>query len=119
MKTNYIEKQFVKKTPVPLQNLLEKVDDVDQTKENSLFMVQSKVLKHLALLDCREFDDSDITDDIAFLNERLIASIHDLRWAEVGQRAEVAGRAAPVGGVLPAFSKAQGVDFRKGHLQRR
>ena len=98
------------------------MDDVDQTKENSLFMVQSKVLKHLALLDCREFDDSDITDDIAFLNERLIASIHDLRWAEVvevGQRAEVAGRAAPVGSVLSAFLKAQGVDFRKGHLQRR
>ena len=47
-------------------------------------MVQCKVLKQLALLEGRKFDDPDIEEDISFLNETLQASVHDLRWVERG-----------------------------------
>ena len=42
-------------------------------------MVQCKVLKQLALLDARKFDDPDIEEDINFLNETLQSSVQDLR----------------------------------------
>lgn len=42
-------------------------------------MVQCKVLKQLQLLEGRKFDDPDITDDIQFLNDKLQASVQDLR----------------------------------------
>lgn len=43
-------------------------------------MVQSKVLKQLSILEQRKFDDEDIVEDIQFLNERLQASVQDLRY---------------------------------------
>jgi len=44
-------------------------------------MVQSKVLKQLSILEQRKFDDEDIVEDIQFLNERLQASVQDLRYS--------------------------------------
>jgi len=43
-------------------------------------MVQSKVLKQLSIFEQRKFDDEDIVEDIQFLNERLLASVQDLRY---------------------------------------
>jgi len=45
-------------------------------------MVQSKVLKQLSILEQRKFDDEDIVEDIQFLNERLQASVQDLRYSK-------------------------------------
>ena len=42
-------------------------------------MVQCKVLKQLQLLEGRKFEDPDIAEDIEFLNEKLEASVRDLR----------------------------------------
>ena len=42
-------------------------------------MVQCKVLKQLNILEQRKFDDEDIVADIAFLDEKLQASVQDLR----------------------------------------
>lgn len=41
-------------------------------------MVQSKVLKHLDILQQRKFEDEDIQADIVFLSEKLQESIVDL-----------------------------------------
>lgn len=46
-------------------------------------MVQSKVLKQLSILEQRKFDDEDIVEDIQFLNERLQASVQDLRYSSI------------------------------------
>lgn len=43
-------------------------------------MVQCKVLKQLSILEQRKFDDEDIVADIEFLNEKLQASVQDLRF---------------------------------------
>jgi len=48
-------------------------------------MVQSKVLKQLSILEQRKFDDEDIVEDIQFLNERLQASVQDLRYSYRGK----------------------------------
>jgi len=45
-------------------------------------MVQSKVLKQLSIFEQRKFDDEDIVEDIQFLNERLQASVQDLRYSQ-------------------------------------
>lgn len=58
------------------RNLIEKQEDI--CKENCIAMVQSKVLKHLEILQQRKFEDEDITADITFLYERLQESILDL-----------------------------------------
>jgi V-type H+-transporting ATPase subunit H len=42
-------------------------------------MVQCKVLKQLSILEQRKFDDEDIAEDVEFLNEKLQASVQDLR----------------------------------------
>jgi V-type H+-transporting ATPase subunit H len=42
-------------------------------------MVQCKVLKQLQLLEGRKIDDPELVDDIQFLNEKLQASVQDLR----------------------------------------
>lgn len=36
------------------------------------------MLKQLAILEQRKFDDEDVTDDVQFLTERLQASVQDL-----------------------------------------
>nr|CAG4638370.1 EOG090X044C [Cyclestheria hislopi] len=60
------------------RNLIEKPEDEQIAKENSVAMVQAKVLKQLSILQQHKFDDEDITADIEFLNEKLQASIQDL-----------------------------------------
>lgn len=47
--------------------------------ENAMAMVQCKVLKQLELLEARKFDDTDIVEDVQFLNETLQANVQDLR----------------------------------------
>ena len=63
-----------------LQNLLEKPTEKDIVRDNALSMVQCKVLKQLALLEGRKFDDTDISEDIEYLNETLQANVQDLRY---------------------------------------
>ncbi|KAK2147227.1 hypothetical protein LSH36_563g03027 [Paralvinella palmiformis] len=60
------------------RNLLEKPSERETSTDNALAMVQCKVLKQLQLLEGRKFDDSDIEEDIEFLNETLQASVQDL-----------------------------------------
>jgi len=60
------------------RNLIEKPEDEQICKEHSIAMVQSKVLKHLDILQQRKFEDEDIQADITFLSEKLMASIVDL-----------------------------------------
>ena len=48
-------------------------------QDHALSMVQCKVLKQLQLLEGRKFDDTDIVQDIEFLNETLQTSVQDLR----------------------------------------
>jgi len=60
--------------------LIEKPEDSITSKEHCIAMVQSKVLKQLSILEQRKFDDEDIVEDIQFLNERLQASVQDLRY---------------------------------------
>jgi len=62
------------------QNLIEKTEEPAVSKEQCIAMVQCKVLKQLSILEQRKFDDEDIVADIEFLNERLQASVQDLRF---------------------------------------
>ncbi|CAG2058761.1 unnamed protein product [Timema podura] len=61
------------------RNLIEKPEDSQVSKEHCIAMVQCKVLKQLNILEQRKLDDEDIVEDIDFLNERLQASVQDLR----------------------------------------
>jgi len=63
-----------------IQNLLEKAEERETVHENAVAMVTCKVLKQLELLEARKYDDPDIMDDLAFLQEKLQASVQDLRW---------------------------------------
>lgn len=60
------------------RNMIEKPDDATMIKENSVAMVQAKVLKQLAIMQQHKFDDEDIMADIEFLTDKLLASIQDL-----------------------------------------
>lgn len=60
------------------RNMIEKPEDATMVKENSVAMVQAKVLKQLAIMQQHKFDDEDIMADIEFLTEKLQASIQDL-----------------------------------------
>lgn len=60
------------------RNLIEKPEDEQICKEHCIAMVQSKVLKHLDILQQRKFEDEDIQADITFLSDKLMASIVDL-----------------------------------------
>lgn len=59
--------------------MIEKPTDSQTSKDHCIAMVSSKVLKQLSILEQRKFDDEDIVADIEFLNERLQASVQDLR----------------------------------------
>lgn len=61
-----------------LRNLLEKPTEREYKRENSLAMVQCKVLKHLQLMEGKKFEDTDITDDVQYLVENLEVSIQDV-----------------------------------------
>ncbi|KAJ8972363.1 hypothetical protein NQ317_018476 [Molorchus minor] len=60
------------------RNLIEKPDDQQVAKEHCIAMVQCKVLKQLAILEQRKFDDEDVTEDVEFLTEKLQSSVQDL-----------------------------------------
>ncbi len=60
------------------RNLIEKPEENQICKEHCIAMVQSKVLKHLEILQQRKFEDEDIQADIVFLSEKLQESIVDL-----------------------------------------
>ncbi|KAJ8959192.1 hypothetical protein NQ318_022454 [Aromia moschata] len=60
------------------RNLIEKPDDQQVAKEHCIAMVQCKVLKQLAILEQRKFDDEDVTQDVEFLTEKLQSSVQDL-----------------------------------------
>ncbi|XP_052763299.1 V-type proton ATPase subunit H-like [Mya arenaria] len=60
------------------RNLTEKPEEREIIQENALSMVQCKVLKQLELLDSRKYDDPDIVEDLAFLQEKLQESVQDL-----------------------------------------
>lgn len=60
------------------RNLIEKPEEDQICKEHCIAMVQSKVLKHLEILQQRKFEDEDIQADITFLSEKLQESIVDL-----------------------------------------
>ncbi|CAH1281803.1 unnamed protein product [Diabrotica balteata] len=60
------------------RNLIEKPEDQQVSKEHCIAMVQCKVLKQLAILEQRKFDDEDVTSDVEFLTEKLQSSVQDL-----------------------------------------
>ncbi|CAG9858206.1 unnamed protein product [Phyllotreta striolata] len=60
------------------RNLIEKPEDGQVCKEHCIAMVQCKVLKQLAILEQRKFDDEDVTADVEFLTEKLQSSVQDL-----------------------------------------
>jgi len=60
------------------RNLIEKPTEASVSKENCISMVQCKVMKQLELLEQRKFEDEDIQEDIAFLMEKMAASVQDL-----------------------------------------
>ncbi|XP_056643629.1 V-type proton ATPase subunit H isoform X2 [Diorhabda carinulata] len=60
------------------RNLIEKPEDQQVSKEHCIAMVQCKVLKQLAILEQRKFDDEDVTGDVEFLTEKLQSSVQDL-----------------------------------------
>lgn len=60
------------------RNLLEKPEEKEIIHNHALSMVTCKVVKQLTLLEQRKFDDTDITEDIEFLSETLLASVQDL-----------------------------------------
>lgn len=60
------------------RNLIDKPEDTQICKEHCIAMVQSKVLKHLEILQQRKFEDEDIQSDITLIYEKLQESIVDL-----------------------------------------
>ncbi|VDP75850.1 unnamed protein product, partial [Schistosoma curassoni] len=62
-----------------LQSILEKLPTNAEQRDCGLRLVQYKVLKELELLNQKDFShDPELTEDIAFLNEKLSASIQDV-----------------------------------------
>ena len=59
--------------------MIEKPESAQVVKENCISMVQCKVMKQLEFIEQRKFDDEDIQADIAFLKEKMEASLIDLR----------------------------------------
>ncbi|XP_042889132.1 V-type proton ATPase subunit H-like isoform X1 [Penaeus japonicus] len=73
-----VKEKVTRITLAVFRNLIEKPEDPAIARENSIQMVQCKVLKQLEILAQRKFEDEDITADIEFLNEKLQTSIQDL-----------------------------------------
>ncbi|CAI5455988.1 unnamed protein product [Caenorhabditis angaria] len=59
-------------------NILNKADEREIKREAALQMVQCKTLKTLELMESKKYDDPDLEEDIRFLNEELMSSVHDL-----------------------------------------
>ncbi|XP_070534083.1 V-type proton ATPase subunit H-like isoform X2 [Ptychodera flava] len=60
------------------RNLLEKPEEKEIVQDNALAMIQCKVLKQLEVLEGQKFEDSDITDDIEYISEKLRDSVEGL-----------------------------------------
>jgi V-type H+-transporting ATPase subunit H len=60
------------------RNLLEKPTEREHKTDNALAMIQCKVLKQLQLFESRKFEDTDISDDVQFINETLLLQVQDL-----------------------------------------
>jgi len=73
-----VKEKVTRITLAVLRNLIEKPEDRTIQRENSIQMVQCKVLKQLEILAGNKFEDEDVTADIEFLNEKLQLSIQDL-----------------------------------------
>ncbi|RWS16001.1 V-type proton ATPase subunit H-like isoform X1, partial [Dinothrombium tinctorium] len=63
-----------------LRNLIEKPENKELSRDNTITMIQCKVLKQLEILQQsgQKFEDEDIKEDIDFLYEKLHASVLDL-----------------------------------------
>ena len=64
-----------------MQLLLEKPLDSDTVQEFALAMVQSKVLRQLERMDNKVLLDEDCAEDVTFIQEKLEATVHELRLA--------------------------------------
>lgn len=60
------------------RNLIEKPTDSEIVKAFSLSMIHCKVLKHLELMEGKQYADEDITADVEFLDEHLRVCLHDV-----------------------------------------
>lgn len=60
------------------RNLLEKVEEREVMRDDALQMVQCRVLKTLSLMADKKYDDTDLTDDIEFLTQKLQENVQDL-----------------------------------------
>uniref|UniRef100_A0A0K0EQW7 V-type proton ATPase subunit H n=1 Tax=Strongyloides stercoralis TaxID=6248 RepID=A0A0K0EQW7_STRER len=60
------------------RNIIEKIEDREIVRESALQMVQCKTMKTLELLENKKLEDTDIVEDIEFLNQKLQASVQDL-----------------------------------------
>nr|KAG5692880.1 hypothetical protein BaRGS_002315 [Batillaria attramentaria] len=59
--------------------MFEKPEEKEIVQENALAMVRAKLQKQLELLEGRKIDDQDLLEDLNYLNEKLAASVQDLR----------------------------------------
>jgi len=73
-----VKEKVTRITLAVYRNLIEKPRDQAIARENSIQMVQCKVLRQLEILAGRKFEDEDVTSDIEFLNDKLQVSIQDL-----------------------------------------
>ena len=69
--------------------MIEKPDDRQIVKENCISMVQCKVMKQLDYIEQRKFDDEDILADIEFLEEKMEASLQDLRYVDASHSRQI------------------------------
>lgn len=60
------------------RNFLEKPSEKEYKTDNSLAMIRCKVLKQLSLLEGKKYEDTDIVEDIKFINDALLLQVQDL-----------------------------------------
>ncbi|XP_043234791.1 V-type proton ATPase subunit H-like [Amphibalanus amphitrite] len=72
------KEKVVRMCVATFRNLIEKVQEASVRRDNSIQMVQCKVLRHLELISQRYSSDEDLMADASFLTEHLTASVQDL-----------------------------------------
>lgn len=72
------KEKVVRMCVATFRNLIEKPVDRGTVRENSIQMVQCKVLKHLQLVSQRYAGDEDLRADVEFLTDTLTISVQDL-----------------------------------------
>jgi len=60
------------------RNLIEKPSEREIVKQFSLSMIHCKVLKHLELMEGKQYADEDIVADVEFIDEHLRVCLHDV-----------------------------------------